>query len=118
MLTREWLARNGQPQQLVIPILVYQGEAVWDEPLSLREKVSAKPQHKQFIPDMNAIFIDLLQFSVDQQQGSDDFFARMWMMQWIRRRERDVEVLRQIFRLVRGIEEIASQVALIDDIIT
>ena len=115
---QEWLARNGHPPQLVIPILVYQGEAVWDEPLSLREKVRAKPQHKQFIPDMNAIFIDLLQFSVDQQQGSDDFFARMWMMQWIRRRERDVEVLRQIFRLVRGIEEIASQVALIDDILT
>ena len=115
---QEWLARNGHPPQLVIPILVYQGEAVWDEPLSLREKVSAKPQHKQFIPDMNAIFIDLLQFPVDHQQGSEDFFARMWMMQWIRRRERDLEVLRQIFRLVRGIEEIASQVALIDDILT
>jgi hypothetical protein len=115
---QEWLARNGQPPQLVIPILVYQGEAVWDEPLSLREKVSAKPQHKQFIPDMNVIFIDLLQFPVDHQQGSEDFFARMWMMQWIRRRERDLEVLRQIFRLVRGIEELASQVALIDDIIT
>ncbi len=67
---------------------------------------------------MNVIFIDLLQFPVDHQRGSEDFFARMWMMQWIRRRERDLEVLRQIFRLVRGIEELASQVALIDDIIT
>jgi hypothetical protein len=50
---QEWLARNGHPPQLVIPILVYRGEAVWDEPLSLRENVSAKPQHKQFIPDMS-----------------------------------------------------------------
>ncbi len=63
------------------------------------------------------IFIDLLQFPVDQQQGREDFFARMWMMQCTRRRERDLEVLRRIFRLVRAIEEIASQLALIDDII-
>jgi predicted transposase/invertase (TIGR01784 family) len=114
---QEWIARNGQAPQLVIPVVIYQGEAVWDEPLSLRDKVNTKQQYRQFIPDMNVIFIDLPRFPADQFRGSEDFLARMWTMQWIRRRERDFETLQQIFSFVQRMQEIAFQTELIDDII-
>ncbi|MEY3460296.1 MAG: hypothetical protein RL215_3453 [Planctomycetota bacterium] len=115
---QEWLARNGHLPQLVIPILIYQGEAVWDEPLSLRDKVRTKPQYKQFIPDMNVIFIDLLKYPTDQLRGGRDFLARMQVMQWIRRQERDLHTLQQILSFIRQSQEIAFQLELIDDIIT
>jgi hypothetical protein len=31
----EWLDRNGRPPQVVIPLVVYHGEKVWDEPTSM-----------------------------------------------------------------------------------
>ena len=55
----EWLDRNGQPPGVIVPIVVYHGEHVWDEPTSLRDKVQAEDDLLDFVPDMRVILVDL-----------------------------------------------------------
>lgn len=55
------LDRNCRSPQVVIPLVVYHGEKVWDEPTSLRDEIDAAAGLLDFVPDMRTILVDLSQ---------------------------------------------------------
>ncbi len=112
----EWLDRNGRPPQVVIPIVIYHGEKIWNEPTSLREKVEADDEFLEFVPDMRAILVDLSQLKSAFLPESPELEARIRALQIARCRELTSHALIEIFKLLQHWDKIHSQMDALNDI--
>jgi predicted transposase YdaD len=112
----EWLDRNGRPPQVVIPLVVYHGEKVWDEPTSLRDKIDAAEDLLDFVPDMRAILVDLSQLKSAFLPNFPELEARIRALQIARSKELSAQSLVEIFKLLPYWEKIHSQMDALNDI--
>lgn len=113
----EWLRRNGRPLCVVIPIVIYHGRDKWEEPITLRGRIEGPEDFQQFVPDMGVLLFDLSQIQPGVLQGTPDFLARIQVMQWIRKEQRNYAELRQIVSLLKTYREIRSHGEALLDII-
>ena len=114
---QQWRQRNNQPLCVVIPLVVYHGDEQWDEPLSLREKVVASEELRAFVPDMQAILIDLGRLSAESLPEAPELEARIRTLQIVRQTELAFDSVVAIFRLLRAWQEIDAQMDAVNDII-
>ncbi|MFM8477756.1 MAG: Rpn family recombination-promoting nuclease/putative transposase [Planctomycetaceae bacterium] len=112
----EWRKRNGQPPCVIIPIVIYHGDAPWDEPTSLRDKVAADEPLTAFVPDMQVILADLRQLSPESLADTPELEARIRTLQLSRRSEPEFESIATIFRLLRDWAKKDSQKEALKDI--
>jgi predicted transposase YdaD len=90
---QEWRRRNQQPPCVVIPVVIYHGDKTWDEPTSLRDKIRAGDRLSPFIPDMQAVVIDLSRLPADLLPDTPDLVARIRTLQLVRRAELEFEAV-------------------------
>ncbi|MFN9217243.1 MAG: Rpn family recombination-promoting nuclease/putative transposase [Planctomyces sp.] len=112
----EWLDRNGQPPGVIIPIVVYHGEHVWDEPTSLRDKVQAEDDLLDFVPDMRVILVDLNLLKSAFLPDFPELEARVRALQISRSPELPFEALVDLFKLLQNWGKIHSQQDTLNDI--
>lgn len=113
----EWCDRNGQPPCVVIPLVVYQGTQVWDEPTSLRDKVDAGGDLRDFVPDMRVILVDLGRMGCSFLPELPELEARIRTMKIARQSDLAFESLVAIFALLQGWEKNHSQNDALNDIV-
>jgi len=114
---QRWRQRNKLSPCVVVPLLIYHGDAVWDEPTSLRDKVQTHDDLRPFLPDMQVVFVDLGAISATAFSRVPELEARIRTLQLVRRTELAFESVVEIFRLLRLWREIHSQAEAVDDII-
>lgn len=114
---QRWRQRNKLNPCVVIPVLVYHGDAVWDEPTSLRDKVPTHDDLRSFLPDMQVVFVDLGTMSAAAFSAVPELEARIRTLQLVRRTELAFESVVEIFRLLCLWRENHSQEEAVDDII-
>jgi len=114
---QRWRQRNQLSPCVVVPLLIYHGDAVWDEPTSLRDKVQTHDDLRPFLPDMQVVFVDLGAISATAFSRVPELEARIRTLQLVRRTELAFESVVEIFRLLRLWREIHSQAEAVDDII-
>ena len=112
-----WRRRNKKPLCVVIPIVIYHGDKPWDEPTSLRDKIRIGDHLKPFIPDMQAVVIDLSRQPADLLPDAPDLAARIRTLQLVRRAALEFESVAGIFRLLQAWEKIDSHKDAVTDII-
>lgn len=113
----EWRDRNGQAPCVVVPLVVYHGEQAWDEPLSLRDKVSVPGDLRVFVPDMKVVFVDLGRLESVFLLEAPELEARVRALQFMRSRELVFDSVAAIFKLLQDWEKIHSQMEALNDII-
>jgi hypothetical protein len=102
---------------VVIPVLIYHGDKLWDEPTSLRDKVQTHDELRSFVPDMQVVFVDLGGASAETFPATPELLARLRTLQLVRSAELAFESIVEIFRLLPSWREIHSQMEAVDDII-
>ncbi len=88
-----------------------------DEPTSLREKLHVGEDLGPFIPDMQAVVIDLGRQSATFLPDAPELEARIRTLQLVRSRELEFESVVAIFQLLRAYQQIASHMDALSDII-
>lgn len=101
---------------MVIPLVVYHGEKVWDEPTSLRDKIDAAEDLLDFVPDMRAILVDLSQLKSAFLPNFPELEARIRALQIARSKELSAQSLVEIFKLLPYWEKIHSQMDALNNI--
>ncbi|MFM7038792.1 MAG: Rpn family recombination-promoting nuclease/putative transposase [Planctomycetaceae bacterium] len=114
---QRWRQRNKLNPCVVVPLLIYHGDAVWDEPTSLRDKVQTTDDLRSFLPDMQVVFVDLGAMSASAFAKVPELEARIRTLQLVRRTELAFQSVVEIFRPLRLWREIHSQKEAVDDII-
>lgn len=114
---QRWRKRNEQEPCVVIPVLIYHGDKLWDEPTSLRDKVQTHDELRPFVPDMQVVFVDLGGVCAETFPATPELLARLRTLQLVRSVELAFELIVEIFRLLPSWREIHSQMETVDDII-
>jgi len=113
----DWRRRNKQPPCVVIPIVIYHGDKPWDEPTSLRDKINAAEELSPFVPEMQAVLIDLSRESAAFLPDAPQLEARIRTLQLVRSQELEFDSIVAIFRLLRAWQQIDSHMDALSDII-
>ena len=114
---QQWRQRNSESLCVVIPVVVYHGDRDWDEPLSLRDKVSAGDVLRDFVPDMRAVLVDLSRLPADVLLEAPELEARIRTLQIVRQAELAFDAVVKIFGLLRSWQKIDAQLDAVNDII-